>query len=66
MHCTTYPNIDEQKLTKLKEAEKELGTTLVALNYSEIKPANMNDAQRQRIAELESELGVVLVAVDGT
>ncbi len=65
MHCTTYPKIDSEKLAKLQEAEKELGTTLVALNYDEMKPANINEEQKQRIAQLESELGLVLVAVDG-
>ncbi len=63
MHCTTYPNLDAHKLDMLKDAEKELGTTLVAIRHNEIQPANMNEQQRQRIAQLESKLGVVLLAV---
>jgi hypothetical protein len=55
--------LDENKLEKLRTAEKEMGVILVAMQPT-FSYAELNEQQLKRLQKLEQELGVVLLAYD--
>lgn len=62
MICS-YDIADDNKIKALQEAEKEVGTTLLAIKCEEYKPAALTKEQLERIQILEKELGLVVIAV---
>jgi hypothetical protein len=57
----TVADLDEEKLAKLRAAERALGVTLVALE-PEYSLARLSDEQLKHVQELEKELGVIALA----
>lgn len=56
-------NLTDEQMQKIKEIEKELGTTVVAYQ-KEIKPAKLSKTQLEKIFQLEEELDLILIAFD--
>ncbi len=59
----TVAKLDENKLEKLRGAEKEMGVILVAMQPA-FTYAQLNEQQIRRLQKLEQELGVVLLAYE--
>ena len=58
-------NLKPDQLTRLQSLEKELGQTLLAINFQEVEISSPKDEAIKKIQAAEAELGVVLLAVKG-
>lgn len=58
-----FARLDKERITKLMELEKELGTYVLAFEPI-IKIADLEEAQLAKLQEVEQELGVILVAYE--
>ena len=58
------PELDAERLKKVRNVEKATGLKLLALNALDVEPANIQDEELDDIQALENELGVTLVAVN--
>ncbi len=56
-----YPQLDEQRLAKLKALEQELGTVVVAVE-PQTQVAELPPDKLRRLQEAEKEMGVILLA----
>lgn len=56
-----YPNLDPQRMAKLKSLENELGAVVVAVE-PETQVAELPPDKLQRLLDAEKELGVILLA----
>ena len=58
------PELDAERLQKVRDIEKEMGLKLLALNALDVGPANIQDEELDDSQALENKLGVTLVAVN--
>lgn len=58
------PELDAERLQKVRNVEEATGLKLLALNALDVEPANIQDEELDDIQALENELGVTLVAVN--
>ena len=58
-------SLKPEQLTKIQNLEKELGQTLLAISFQDVKMSNPEQETIKKIQAVEAELGVVLLAVKG-
>ena len=58
------PELDAERLQKVRNVEEATGLKLLALNALDVEPADIQDEELDDIQALENELGVTLVAVN--
>ncbi len=56
-------NLKPEQLTRIQNLEKELGQTLLAISFQDVKMAAPEQDALQKIQAAEAELGLVLLAV---
>ena len=59
----TFSDLDNERLRKVQNVEKETGLKLLALNAVDVEPATIQDDALEHIQALERDLGMTLVAV---
>ncbi|MBT6177693.1 MAG: hypothetical protein HOI23_10645 [Deltaproteobacteria bacterium] len=58
-------SLKPEQLTRIQNLEKEVGQTLLAISFNEVKMSNPEQEALKKIQAVEAELGVVLLAVKG-
>ena len=58
-----FSDLDNERLRKVQNAEKETGLKLLALNAVDVQPATIQDDALKDIQALERDLGMTVVAV---
>jgi hypothetical protein len=58
-------SLKPEQLTRIQNLEKEVGQTLLAISFKEVKISNPEQETLKKIQAVEAELGVVLLAVKG-
>ena len=58
-----FSDLDNERLRKVQNVEKETGLKLLALNAVYVEPATIQDDALKDIQALERDLGMTVVAV---
>lgn len=58
-------SLQPEQLTRIQDLEKELGQTLLAISFQDVKISDPKQDMIKKIQAVEAELGVVLLAVKG-
>ena len=58
-----FSDLDNERLRKVQNVEKETGLKLLALNAVDVEPATIQDDALKDIQALERDLGMTIVAV---
>ena len=58
-----FSHLDNERLRKVQNVEKETGLKLLALNAVDVQPATIQDDALKDIQALERDLGMTVVAV---
>ena len=58
-----FSDLDNERLWKVQNVEKETGLKLLALNVVDVEPATIHDDALKDIQALERDLGMTVVAV---
>ena len=58
-----FSDLDNERLRKVQNVEKETGLKLLALNAVDVEPATVQDNALKDIQALERDLGMTVVAV---
>ena len=58
-----FSDLDNERLRKVQNVEKETGLKLLALNAVDVEPATIQNGALKDIQALERDLGMTIVAV---